>query len=138
MDSVNDDEEYWETEITVSYEAYNISGSLTGVLRYTLLHPCLLNVPQFTFTTNSRLIEYSVCQKEDAAGADFSWTDSISELTSIPNYCGVPNFEAVFDGVYTAEWKEYLTLNITSAENAGFVSYGAGMCTRDLAVSTPY
>jgi hypothetical protein len=81
---------------------------------------------------------YSVCQKEDAAGADFSWTDSISELTSTPNYCGVPNFEAVFDGEYTDEWKASLSFDINSTDNTGFVSYGAGMCTRDLAVSTPY
>ena len=138
MNSVNDDEEYWETEITVSYEGYGTSGSVIGVLRYTLLHPCLLNVPQFTFTTNSQLIEYSVCQNRAAAGANFTWTDSISELTSIRNYCGVPKFEAVYVEEYKNEWKAPLKLNITSTNNTGFVSYGARMCTRDLAVSTPY
>jgi len=43
MISVNEDGESWVTKITVEYEGYSVAGSVSGYLKYALLHPCLVN-----------------------------------------------------------------------------------------------
>ena len=137
--SVNDEGAFWETEITVSYEGYDTSGTVTGTLAYTMLHPCLKNEAEITFTSASQDIEYDVCQSEDETGAEFSWTDSLSELTGTPNYCGVPDFEAEYEGEYSDTFKGSLSLEKDAATNTGYVKYAKAMCNRnDVDMETPY
>lgn len=49
ISSVNNDGETWVTEITVEYSGYSVSGSVSGYLYYSLLHPCLATVGKVTF-----------------------------------------------------------------------------------------
>lgn len=136
MDSINVDGESWVTKITVDYEGYSVTGSVSGYLQYTLLHPCLVNVGQVTFT--SQRVEYDVCQNETATGAEFTFTDTISELTSTPNFCGNPVISAVFVEDYDSGVTDFMGLHSFIEDNTGYISFDARMCQRDFAREDPY
>lgn len=126
------------TEITVTYSGYGTEGTLKGYLQYTLLHPCIQNVPTITFRSTNPLVEYFVCQDKAACGAKFDWTDTVSELSGTPNYCGVPVLEAIYEDTYSDDFKAPLSLNTTALQRTGCVNYAAKMCDRSLAVADPY
>lgn len=97
-----------------------------------------MNVATITFVTSNPATEYEVCQNQTVDWADFSWTDSISELTSIPNYCGVPNFDAIYLTEYSSDFKAALSITKDSNTNTGHVSYARRMCKRSVASDDPY
>lgn len=128
--------EYKSTRASIHRPSEKVFWPSDGDLVITLTNPCLLNEGLVTF--DSQLIEYDVCQNETEIGANFTFTDTISTLSSITNYCGNPVVRAVFVETYNQDVTDPFTLYSFAENNTGYITYDLRMCDRSLARSDPY
>ena len=84
------------------------------------------------------LIEYDICQNETEYAAEFTYTDTVSKLSSTPNFCGSPVVLPVYSDNYDQNLTSYLTIVSFSGNNSGYFVYAPRMCDRKFARSTPY
>lgn len=66
--------------------------AVSGLLSYKLLHPCLANKGIVSF--DKVLVKYDICQSNSET-IPFTFTDTVSGLSSTANYCGSPTVSVV-------------------------------------------